>query len=61
MKHNKLTAYSLMASSFLFAKNDLMAEIVYTDIVPDIVLENDDDLDLDIDLNGINDFRFFFR
>ena len=59
MKHNKLTAYSLMASSFLFAKNDLMAEIVYTDIVPDIVLENDDDLDLDIDLNGINDFRFF--
>lgn len=59
MKHEKLAAYSIMAGSFLFAKNDLVAEIIYTDIVPDIVLENDDDLDLDIDLNGINDFRFF--
>ncbi len=58
MKHDKLTAYSLMAGSFLFAKNNVEAEIVYTDIVPDIVLENDVDFDLDLDLNGIYDFRF---
>lgn len=58
MKHEKLTAYSIIVDSFLFAKNNVEAGIVHTDIVPDILLEKNVDFDLFLDLYGIYDFRF---
>jgi len=58
MKHAKLNAYSLMASTFLLLKGNLNAEIVYVDISPDIVMDADSEVYLDIDENGTSDFRF---
>lgn len=54
---SKLNNYAVFASTFLFTHN-LNAEIVYTDIEPDVTLDNDYyNYEIDIDEGGINDFQ----
>ncbi len=58
MKRHNLKAYSLMAGSFLLLKSNLNAEIIYVNIEPDIILDSDTDINLDIDMDGTSDFHF---
>ncbi|HRF74968.1 MAG TPA: T9SS type A sorting domain-containing protein [Chitinophagales bacterium] len=54
---SKLNNYAAFATAFLFTHN-LNAEIVYTDIEPDITLNNEDYYyEIDIDNGGVNDFQ----
>ena len=48
--------YSAVATTLLAIDNDLNAQIIYEDINPDLVYG--DDLLIDLDLDGNNDFRF---
>ncbi len=55
----KLLAYSVFANAAALAGNMLHGQIVYVDIEPDIILDaNGEEYLLDIDGDGINDFRF---
>ena len=55
---SKLNNYAAFATAFLFTHN-INAEIVYTDIEPDVTLDNDDYFyEIDIDNEGVNDFQF---
>lgn len=47
-----------MAASFLMLKGSLDAEIIYVDIEPDIVINTEEDVYLDLDMNGSMDFLF---
>ena len=54
---SKLNNYAAFATAFLFTHN-INAEIVYTDIEPDVTLDNDDYFyEIDIDNEGVNDFQ----
>ena len=53
---SKLNNYAAFATAFLFTHN-INAEIVYTDIEPDVTLDNDDYFyEIDIDNEGVNFF-----
>jgi len=53
-----LTDYALFSSIFLHAHN-VLAEVQYTDIEPDFIVDGDGEVfALDIDLDGVDDFRF---
>lgn len=55
----KLFAYSVFANAAALAGNMLHGQVVYVDIEPDIILDsNGEEYLLDIDGDGINDFRF---
>jgi len=60
---NKLLQYSLLSAAFITCKqNDLLADVVYTDVEPDVVLdENNESCILDIDNNGSIDFALLNR
>jgi hypothetical protein len=52
--------YALFASAFLQQHNS-GAEVIYTDLEPDIALNNDGQIyDLDLNNDGIDDFTFVF-
>ena len=62
MLSNKLniTKYAALAAAFLHQKNAI-AEVIYTDIEPDIVINNTGQMFLlDINDDGITDFNFLF-
>jgi len=55
----KLKAYSAMAASVL-AAGSMDADVIYTDIEPDIVFDSHADIySIDINSDGQNDFAFF--
>ena len=61
MKNNtfSLNAYSLLSVSFLMLHNESIAQAIYTDLEPDIVLQlNNEIASIDMDNNGIYDFAF---
>ncbi|MBC8047129.1 MAG: T9SS type A sorting domain-containing protein [Fimbriimonadaceae bacterium] len=54
-----LKEYSMLASSFIIYHQQVYAQVVYTDLEPDIVIEHDgDDFSIDMDNNGTDDFHF---
>ncbi len=55
---NRLTQYTLLSSSFL-AAHSANADVVYTDVNPDITLtEFNSEISIDMDHNGVDDFTF---
>lgn len=48
--------YSSVATALLAISNDINAQIIYEDVNPDLVYG--DDILIDLDLDGNNDFRF---
>src|ERR1043166_5658877 len=63
MKHKstlakKLAAYSGLASAILIAAKSSDAQIIYTDLNPDATTVLGDTYLLDLNNDGINDFRF---
>lgn len=55
----KLKAYSAAAIAFTLFSNPVSAQVVYTDIEPDVVLDTDGNYyAVDIDNNGTPDFQF---
>ncbi len=51
--------YSCLAGAFLSLNSKVSAEIIYTDISPDfILLQDDDPFYLDINIDGVSDFKF---
>ncbi len=55
----KLAAYSSLSSAFLLLSNAANAQVVYTDVIPDGIGFADDYL-LDIDNDGVVDFKLIF-
>lgn len=57
---NKLLQYSLLSAAFVTCKqNNLLADVVYTNIEPDVVLDQDDEsLFLDLNVDFDNDVHF---
>lgn len=54
--------YSAFAASFLLIQNDVAAEVIYGDIIPDTLIKLDwESFDLDVNEDGISDFRFLKR
>jgi hypothetical protein len=61
MKKFTIEQYAALAGSFLLFSPIINAQVVYTDIIPDLVLENDLDFEyIDMDNDGVNDFGFLF-
>ncbi|MBC8172764.1 MAG: hypothetical protein H7X71_02560 [Chitinophagales bacterium] len=60
MRHeNKLIAYSSLAICFIGNSRAMYSQVVYTDIDPDIMLLEDEDVaGIDMDNNGTFDFAF---
>ncbi|MBC8048373.1 MAG: hypothetical protein H7Y00_16350, partial [Fimbriimonadaceae bacterium] len=60
MKTKKLIQYSALAAGFLSAGNTADAQVIYTDVDPDTLLTPfyDDQYDIDMNADGIADFRF---
>ena len=61
MKHKEfsLQKYSVMAGVFIIMQNNSIAEVIYTDIEPDIILdEGGEAAELDMNDDGISDFFF---
>lgn len=60
MENNKmLLQYSSFAAAFLTIQSVIDAQVIYTNIEPDIVLDNDFEMDgVDMDNNGSYDFAF---
>lgn len=61
MKHKEfsLQKYSVMAGVFIIMQNNSIAEVIYTDIEPDIILdEGGEAAELDMNDDGISDFSF---
>ena len=55
----KLNEYALLAASFLCLKYDLQGQVIYTDIEPDILLDEYEEVGfVDMDNNGDLDFGF---
>lgn len=64
MKKSKfhIKEYSVLAASFLLIKNDIGAEVIHGDIIPDTLINIDwESFDLDVNEDGVNDFRFLKR
>lgn len=64
MKKSKfhIKEYSVFAASFLFTQNDARTEAVYVDIIPDtLVNEEWETFSLDLNDDGVSDFRFLKR
>ena len=58
IKHFTISQYSCISAAFLMTGN-LTANIIYTDIDPDIVLDHDFEMNgVDMDNNGTYDFAF---
>lgn len=55
-----LRQYSKLSAMFILLKSsDVASEVIYTDIIPDIILANNgDEYYLDINIDTINDFYF---
>ncbi|MBC8048161.1 MAG: T9SS type A sorting domain-containing protein [Fimbriimonadaceae bacterium] len=59
LQKKKLTAYSTLAITFMAISSDADAQVIYTDIDPDIILtENGDRTGIDIDNDGTNNLLF---
>lgn len=60
----KLANYSALASSILVVNDQASAQVIYTDINPDVVLVPDyydpQFLSIDVDNNSVNDFKVAF-
>ncbi len=55
----RINAYAIAAGCFLYLNQEASAQVVYTDIDPDIILnEGDEDADIDMDEDGTFDFFF---
>ena len=64
MKKSKfhIKEYSAFAASFLLIQNDVAAEVIYGDIIPDTLIKADwESFDLDLNEDGVSDFRFLKR
>ena len=60
MNRFSLSEYAIFAGIFLLGTKNAYTEIKYTDIDPDIVIDEEDELHyFDIDSNGIEDFFIF--
>ena len=57
--HFRLQEYSLLATTFIICHQPVKGEIIYTDIDPDIILDNDEESAL-IDMDGNGVFEFIF-
>lgn len=56
----KLTGYSAMAGAFIFLNENADAQIIYHDIDPDTIIQLSGEIyDLDMDMNGEYNFRFW--
>lgn len=52
----------MFAASFLLIQNDVAAEVIYGDIIPDTLIKTDwESFDLDLNEDGVSDFRFLKR
>jgi hypothetical protein len=59
LRNNKLAAYSAFAVSFITLSTKADAQVIYTDIDPDLMLdEAGDKLGVDLDQDGVNDIVF---
>jgi len=59
-RYQKLKAYSLFSTAFLFNGPSGFSQVVYVDIDPDIILDTPgEQFTLDIDGNGTDDISFF--
>lgn len=56
---NKLSGYAALSSAFLALNNSASAQIVYKDVDPDLNVFVDD-IAIDLDGNGTNDFKLVF-
>lgn len=55
----RLKKYSLFSAAYLLMQNYINGEVLYFDIDPDVVLDEKDEFyNLDVDLDGTNDFKF---
>lgn len=54
---HKLTAYSAAAATFLLASNDVQSQIIYENVDPDLITE-DERIFLDVNADGVNDIWF---
>ncbi|MBK7442717.1 MAG: T9SS type A sorting domain-containing protein [Chitinophagales bacterium] len=64
MKNSKfhIKEYSLFAASFLLIKNDIGAEVIYGDIIPDTLINEEwETYTIDLNYDGVSDFRFLKR
>ncbi len=60
LKKYSLQKYSGFAGVFLLLHNDTFSQAIYTDINPDVVLDEPDEIfGIDLDDDGLNDFNFF--
>ncbi|MFI5171180.1 MAG: T9SS type A sorting domain-containing protein [Chitinophagales bacterium] len=59
---NSIIKYSHFAGAYLLMHSNAIAQVIYTDIEPDIVLENEmDAYSMDLNNDLINDFSFLNR
>ena len=58
---NKLLQYSLLSAAFITCKpNSILSEVIYHDVEPDVVLdENGEQYFLNINSDEFDDFKFF--
>lgn len=55
-----LKEYSAIAGCFMLLHNTMQGQVVYTDLEPDIIIDEDGEFFvLDLDVNEMNDFIFF--
>ena len=55
----KAIAYSPTAAAFLSLQPEASAQIIYTDVDPDVQITAFDTIAIDIDNNGVDNFRFW--
>ena len=55
----KLAAYSLFSGAFILLSEQSKAQVIYTDLIPDLVFQFDGDFEyIDMNNDGINEFGF---
>lgn len=54
---NSISKYAAMAGAFI-AGTSVNAQIIYTDVNPDAVVDANNPFTVDMDANGVNDFEF---
>jgi len=61
MQTKKLEAYSMLAAAFFGIKNEAPAQVLYTDLEPDVVIDTAGEFYLlDVDDNITNEFGFIY-
>ncbi|MFN0275202.1 MAG: T9SS type A sorting domain-containing protein [Chitinophagales bacterium] len=59
LKKNKLIGYSALAATFMTLATDADAQVIYTDVDPDLMLDEvGEKLAVDLDQDGVNDILF---